>query len=94
MLGSLIATVEGGVDLVTGVWGDNTQEQRNTAGVDVRHCKGSLNLSIGFEFGRELSTVEELKTSNTFYNLSVTVVPSLELSKLHERQTEHEIWHE
>jgi hypothetical protein len=40
-VGSLIATVEGGVDLVTGVWDQRPKEEDegNTAGVDVRHCK-------------------------------------------------------
>ena len=81
MLGSLIATVEGGVDLVTGVWGgDQTKDDYGkTAGVDVRHCKGGLNLrGLGFEFGRELSTVKKHLTPFIIH-----------LS--HERQTEHEI---
>ena len=37
--GSLVATVEGAVDFVTGIWDQTTQEDGNTAGVDVRHCK-------------------------------------------------------
>ena len=43
MLCSLVATVEGVVDLVTGVRDQRVKEQDegNTGGVDVRHCKGS-----------------------------------------------------
>jgi hypothetical protein len=46
MLGSLIATVEGVVDLVTGIRDQRPKEsdEGNTAGVDVRHCKGSLKV--------------------------------------------------
>jgi hypothetical protein len=45
-VGSLIATVEGGVDLVTGVWDQRPKEEDegNTAGVNVRHCRGSLKV--------------------------------------------------
>ena len=41
MLGSLVATVEGIVDLVTGIWDQREKEEDegNTGGVDVRHCK-------------------------------------------------------
>ena len=40
MLSSPIATVEGGVDLVTGVRDQREKEEDegNTGGVDVRHC--------------------------------------------------------
>ena len=78
MLSSLIATVEGAVDLVTGVWDQRPKEkdEGNTAGVDIRHCKEPYKFlrSLGFEFGKELSTVEILKSSNTFYILSVVQV--------------------
>ena len=46
MLGSLIATIEGVIDLVTGVWDqrEKDEDEGNTAGIDVRHCKGSLKV--------------------------------------------------
>ena len=46
MLGSPIPTVEGGVDLVTGVWDQREKEEDegDTGRVDVRHCKGCLEV--------------------------------------------------
>ena len=85
MWSSLIATVEGVVDVVTGVWwdyhsnGPNNNDDGNTVGVDVRHCKGSSNKSFlersWFKLGRELSTIEILRASHALYtNLSASGV--------------------
>jgi hypothetical protein len=41
MLDSLVATIEGVVDLVTGVRDqrEKDEDEGNTGGIDVRHCK-------------------------------------------------------
>ena len=64
MLGSLIATLEGVVDLVTGVWSVKWKGygERKTEAVDVRHCTGSLKVllrSLGSSWEVGLSTIEK-----------------------------------
>ena len=75
IVGSPIATVEGVVDLITGVRDQREKEEDegNTGGVDIRHCKGCLEVferSWFWSWEGSLSAVEILRASNAFYNLS------------------------
>ena len=71
ILDSPIATVEGVVDLVTCVWDQREKEEDegNTGGVDVRHCKGCLEVVwevLVLKLGMKLSVVEIFRASNDF----------------------------